>query len=181
MPQFVTTSHIAWTGLYRLYATSCHYKVVSREQAFTTLHNVCSVHRGNTMSTSGDTMSTSGGYHVHIGRIPWVHRGDIMSTSGDVQYIGVSINQRLYHLAPPHESWHPPMYWTSPMYSRFPLMYSWYLSDELNSTEHTLYRMFTRFSRLCWLEIREYEIWINEFHCVTLRIGLVLSDLRFIE
>ena len=34
----------------------------------------CSVHRGDTMSTSGDTMSTS---------------GDIMSTSGDVQYIGV--------------------------------------------------------------------------------------------
>ena len=33
----------------------------------------CSVHRGDTMSTSGDIMSTS---------------GDIMSTSGDVQYIG---------------------------------------------------------------------------------------------
>ena len=33
----------------------------------------CSVHRRDTMSTSGDTMSTS---------------GDIMSTSGDVQYIG---------------------------------------------------------------------------------------------
>ena len=35
------------------------------------------------MSTSGDTMSTSGGYHEYI--------GDIMSTSGDVQYIGFSI------------------------------------------------------------------------------------------
>ena len=33
----------------------------------------CSVHRRDTMSTSGDIMSTS---------------GDIMSTSGDVQYIG---------------------------------------------------------------------------------------------
>ena len=33
----------------------------------------CSVHRGDTMSTSGDIMSTS---------------RDIMSTSGDVQYIG---------------------------------------------------------------------------------------------
>ena len=33
----------------------------------------CSVHQGDTMSTSGDIMSTS---------------GDIMSTSGDVQYIG---------------------------------------------------------------------------------------------
>ena len=53
----------------------------------------CSVHRG-VFSTSGDTMSTSGGYHEYI----WgcsVHRGDIMmnvgdtmSTSGDVQYIG---------------------------------------------------------------------------------------------
>ena len=42
----------------------------------------CSVHRG-------DTMSTSGGYHEYIGGISRVHRGDIMSTSGDVQYIGV--------------------------------------------------------------------------------------------
>ena len=41
-----------------------------------TLYNVCSVHRGDIMSTSGDIMSTS---------------GDIMSTSGDVQYIeGIS-------------------------------------------------------------------------------------------
>ena len=32
------------------------------------------------MSTSGDIMSTSGGYHDAF--------GDIMSTSGDVQYIG---------------------------------------------------------------------------------------------
>ena len=37
----------------------CHQKV-------TTLYNVCSVHRGDTMSTSGD----------------------ILSTLGDVQYIG---------------------------------------------------------------------------------------------
>ena len=46
----------------------------------------CSVHRGM-FSTSGDTMSTSGGYHEYIGGCS-VHRGDIMSTSGDVQYIG---------------------------------------------------------------------------------------------
>ena len=39
------------------------------------------------MSTSGDIMSTSGGYHEYIGGCP-VHRGDTMSTSGDVQYIG---------------------------------------------------------------------------------------------
>ena len=71
-----------------------------------TLYNVCSVHRGM-FSTSGggqyiggwsvhrgDTMSTSGGYHEYIGGCS-VHRGDIMmnvgdtmSTSGDVQYIG---------------------------------------------------------------------------------------------
>ena len=37
-----------------------------------TLYNVCSVHRGDTMSTSG-VFSTS---------------GHIMSTLGDVQYIG---------------------------------------------------------------------------------------------
>ena len=29
----------------------------------------CSVHRGDTMSTSGDTMSTSRGYHEYIGGI----------------------------------------------------------------------------------------------------------------
>ena len=46
------------------------------------------------MSTLGDTMSTSGGYHEYIGGISWVHRGDIMgtlgmfSTSRDVRYIG---------------------------------------------------------------------------------------------
>ena len=31
-----------------------------------TLYNVCSVHQGM-FSTSGDTMSTSGGYHEYIG------------------------------------------------------------------------------------------------------------------
>ena len=41
----------------------------------------CSVHQG-------DTKSTSGGYQEYIGGIPRVHRGDIMSTLGDVQYIG---------------------------------------------------------------------------------------------
>ena len=43
----------------------------------------CSVHRGDTISTSGDTMSTSGDIMSTL--------GDIMSTSGDVQYIrGIS-------------------------------------------------------------------------------------------
>ena len=40
----------------------------------------CSVHRG-------DTMSTSGGYHEYIGGCS-VH-GGMFSTWGDVQYIGV--------------------------------------------------------------------------------------------
>ena len=40
----------------------------------------CSVHRGDIMSTSGDTMSTSGGYHEYI-RGCSVHRG-MFSTSG---------------------------------------------------------------------------------------------------
>ena len=39
----------------------------------------CSLHRG-------DTMSTSGGYHEYIGGCS-VHQRDTMSTSGDVQYI----------------------------------------------------------------------------------------------
>ena len=60
------------------------------------------VHRGDTMSTSGgyhehiggysvdrrDTMSTSGDVQ-YMGGIPWVHRGDTMSTSGGYhEYIG---------------------------------------------------------------------------------------------
>ena len=55
----------------------------------TTLYNVCSVHRGmfSTSVHRGDTMSTSGGYHEYIGGCS-VHRRDTMSTSGGVQYIG---------------------------------------------------------------------------------------------
>ena len=41
----------------------------------------CSVHRRDTMSTSGDIISTSGDIISTS--------GDIISTSGDVQYIGV--------------------------------------------------------------------------------------------
>ena len=41
------------------------------------------------MSTSGDTISRSGGYHEYIGGISRVHRGDNMSTSGGYhEYIG---------------------------------------------------------------------------------------------
>ena len=93
------------------------------------VHRGCSVHRRDTMSTSGgyhDTcggyhkymgvFSTSGGYHEYIGGISWVHRGDIMSTSGDVQYIGVfNRNWKDFIKLLPH-MYHdiPPMYWTSP-------------------------------------------------------------------
>ena len=51
------------------------------------VHRGCSVHRR-------DTMSTSGGYHEYIGGCSvhrediMIHVGDTMSTSGDVQYIG---------------------------------------------------------------------------------------------
>ena len=47
----------------------------------------CSVHRRDTMSTSGDIMSTSEGVQ-YIGGISCCMWGDTMSTSGDVQYIG---------------------------------------------------------------------------------------------
>ena len=82
-----------------------------------------------------DTMSTSGGYHEHIGGIswahrgmfstsgipwvhqgiPWVHRGDIMSTLGDVQYIGVfNRDWKVFTNLLPHMHHDiPPMYWTS--------------------------------------------------------------------
>ena len=56
-----------------------------------TLYNVCSGHRGmfstlgDTMSTSGDIMSTLGVFST-LGDI-MMYVGDIMSTSGDVQYI----------------------------------------------------------------------------------------------
>ena len=45
------------------------------------LYNVCSVDRGM-FSTSGDTMSTSGGYHEYIGGCS-VHRKDIMMHVGE--------------------------------------------------------------------------------------------------
>ena len=51
------------------------------------VHQQCSVHRG-------DIMSTLGGYHEYIGRcsVHWIDTmstsGDIMSTLEDVQYIG---------------------------------------------------------------------------------------------
>ena len=56
-----------------------------------TLYNVCSVHlrmfsTSGVFSTSGDTMSTLGGYHEYIRGVQYI--GDLMSTLEDVQYIG---------------------------------------------------------------------------------------------
>ena len=75
---------------------------------YTTLYNVCSVHRG-IFSTSGgcsvhwgDIMSTSVGYHEYIGASS-VHQGDIMMNVGGYheyirgyhEYIrGCSVHQR---------------------------------------------------------------------------------------
>ena len=80
----------------RYYSTHAFFKDF---EPISTLYNVCSVHRGM-FSTSGDvqyiggcsvhrgdTMSTSGGHHEYIGGCS-VHWRDTMSTSGDVQYIG---------------------------------------------------------------------------------------------
>ena len=79
-----------------------------------TLHNVCAVHWGISLSTPGGVQYT-GGYHEYTGgvqysgEIPRVQRGvfstqgdtmmsvgDIMSTSGDVQYTGVFIQIQLF-------------------------------------------------------------------------------------
>ena len=47
----------------------------------------CSLHRRDTMSTSGGYHEYIGGCSVHWGDI-MIHVGDTMSTWGDVQYIG---------------------------------------------------------------------------------------------
>ena len=48
-----------------------------------TLCNVCSVHQGDTMSTSGGIMMHVGGHHGYIGGCS-VHQGDTMSTLGEI-------------------------------------------------------------------------------------------------
>ena len=88
----------------------------------------CSVHRGD--------------YHEYIGGIPWVHRGDTMSTSGDIiMHVGEQVDKAFqFPLKTPMYSWYSPMYswyppdvlnipWCTehpPMYSWYPPMYSWY-------------------------------------------------------
>ena len=90
----------------------CFRKKHSTNRASIILYNVCSLHRGMfstlwVFSTSGDTMSTLGGYHKYIEGVQYIRgyhehiggcheyiRGisqciwrDTMSTSGDLQYI----------------------------------------------------------------------------------------------
>ena len=128
-----------------------------------TLYNVCSVHRGNIISTSGDVQyiggyhDECGGYHEYIGgcsvhrKEPWVHQGDIMSTSEDVQYIGgISWYMWGSNLIKSFQFLlKTPMYWTSPnvlmispwcTHGMYPPMYSWYPPDilmvSLRCTEH---------------------------------------------
>ena len=103
----------------------------------------CSVHRRDTMSTSGE-------YHEYIGGISCLHWG-MFSTSGDVQCIGdfnrnwkdfIKLLTHMYHDI-------PPMYWTSPdvllvspTFIMISPMYSWYPPNVLmifpRCTEHPL-------------------------------------------
>ena len=128
-----------------------------------TLYNVCSVHRG-VFSTSGDTMSTSWGYHEYI-RGCSVHRKDIMIHVGEQVGENLSISNenpnvlnipQCTHDIPPMYSRYPwcthgipPMYWTSPdvlmispkgthgvpWCTEHPPMYSWYPPDVLNTPD----------------------------------------------
>ena len=86
--------------------------------AILTLCNVCSVYRGDTVSTSGDIMSTSGaimilvgGYHEYIGGYH-EYIGGVQYIGGYHEYIeGCSVHRSFQyklkgfcHLAPPHAS-----------------------------------------------------------------------------
>ena len=102
----------------------------------------CSVHRRDTMSTSGgcsvhrrDTMSTSGGYHEYIGGCS-VHRRDIMIhvekqlhkiLSISIENSNVLNIPRCTHDIPPMYSRYPPdVLMVSPRCTEHPPMYSWY-------------------------------------------------------
>ena len=113
----------------------------------------CSVHQGDTMSTSGDIMSTSGEYHEAMWGISWVHWGDNQYMGGYHEYIrGCSVHwgDIMMHVGEQvdkslsisiekpdvlnfsrctHDI--PPMYWTSPRCTEHPPMYSWYVSNVL--------------------------------------------------
>ena len=69
----------------------------------------CSVHRGDTMSTSGDIMSTSGNVQYIEGRS--VHRGDIKIHVGEQAGKNFSISIETPNvLNIPQYTEHPPMY-----------------------------------------------------------------------
>ena len=65
------------------------FQKISHERLFhhlgyvTTLYNVCSVHRGDTISTSGGHHEYIGGYHEYIGGYH-EYIGDITRTLGDI-------------------------------------------------------------------------------------------------
>ena len=71
-------------------------------QVIFTLYNMCSVHRGDIMSTSGEYHEYIGGYHEYIGGYHKyiggrsVHRGDIMMNVGGYhEYTGgCSVHRR---------------------------------------------------------------------------------------
>ena len=85
----------------------------------------CSVHRRDTMSTSGGYHEYIGGYHEYIGGCS-VHRRDIMIHVGEQldKIFSISIENsnvlniprcthdipRCTHDIPPMYSWYPPMY-----------------------------------------------------------------------
>ena len=95
MFQFSSVNACIFAHLFPGILINTLYNVCSVHQGMFSTSGGCSVHRGDTMSTLGDTMSTSGRYHEYIGgcsvhRVDiMMHVGDIMSTLGDVQYIGV--------------------------------------------------------------------------------------------
>ena len=100
----------------------------------------CSVHRG-VFSTSGEIMSTSGGYLEYIGRCS-VYQRDITIHVGEQlnKILSISIENldvlnipRCIHDIPPMYSWYPPTcIMVSPRCTHdIPPMYSWYPSDVL--------------------------------------------------
>ena len=67
---------------------------VVKSNTVSTLYNVCSVHRGDIMSTLG-MFITLGGYHEYIGDTMSTS-GDTMSTSGDIMmHVGEQVYKSL--------------------------------------------------------------------------------------
>ena len=135
----------------------------------------CSVHRR-------DTMSTSGGYHEYIGGCS-VHRRDIMIHVGEQldKILSISIESSDVLNIPPMYSWYlpdvlmvsPDVFMVAPRCTEHPRcthgippMYSWDPPDVLMvspwCTEHPPPSMY-------WTHIIQGEIW-NEFSCKILEL-----------